>query len=70
MGKSKKKVVDLKPEAISEDQLESVRNIVGAINKLHADVGKLEAQKHNVLHTLAQGNDQLNVIQEEIRKEY
>ncbi len=70
MGKKKNKVVDLKPEAISKDQLERVQNIVGAVNKLHADIGKIEAQKHNLLHTLAQGNEQLNEVQEEIRKEY
>ena len=70
MSKKKNKVVDLKPEAISKDQLGRVQNIVSAVNKLHADIGKIEAQKHNLLHTLAQGNDQLNEIQEEIRKEY
>ncbi len=70
MGKKKNKVVDLKPEAISKDQLERVQNIVSAVNKLHADIGKIEAQKHNLLHTLAQGNEQLNEVQEEIRKEY
>ena len=70
MGKKKNKVVDLKPEVISKDQLERVQNIVSAVNKLHADIGKIEAQKHNLLHTLAQGNDQLNEVQEEIRKEY
>ena len=70
MGKKSNKVVDLKPEAISKDQLEKVQNIVSAVNKLHADIGKIEAQKHNLLHTLAQGNDQLNEVQEEIRKEY
>jgi allophanate hydrolase subunit 1 len=71
MGKKKKeKVINLKPEKISDEQLKSVQNIVSAINKLHADIGKLEAQKHNVLHTLAQGNDRLNAVQEEMRKEY
>tara|TARA_R110002126_G_scaffold220512_1_gene365933 strand:- start:4 stop:279 length:276 start_codon:yes stop_codon:yes gene_type:complete len=70
MGNKKNKVVDLKPEAISKDQLERVQNIVSAVNKLHADIGKIEAQKHSLLHTLAQGNDQLNEVQEEIRKEY
>ena len=52
MGKKSNKVVDLKPETISEEQLGKVQNIVQAINKLHADIGKLEAQKHNVLHAL------------------
>jgi len=70
MSKNKNKVVDLKPEAISKDQLERVQNIVSTVNKLHADIGKIEAQKHSLLHTLAQGNDQLNEVQEEIRKEY
>jgi hypothetical protein len=70
MGKKKNKVVDLKPEAISKDQLEKVQNIVSAVNKLHADIGRIEAQKHGLLHTLVQGNDQLNEVQEEIRKEY
>jgi allophanate hydrolase subunit 1 len=70
MGKKKEKVINLKPEKISDEQLDSVQNIVSAINKLHADIGKLEAQKHNVLHTLAQGNEQLNAVQEEMRKEY
>lgn len=70
MGRKKNKVVGLKPEAISKDQLERVQNIVSAVNKLHADIGKIEARKHNLLHTLAQGNDQLNEVQEEIRKEY
>jgi len=70
MGKKKEKVINLKPEKISDEQLDSVQNIVNAINKLHADIGKLEAQKHNVLHTLAQGNEQLNAVQEEMRKEY
>tara|TARA_R110000851_G_scaffold279019_1_gene432230 strand:+ start:201 stop:476 length:276 start_codon:yes stop_codon:yes gene_type:complete len=70
MGKKKNKVVDLKPEAISKDQLERIQGVVAAINKLHADIGKMEAQKHNLLHALAQGNDQLNEVQDEIRKEY
>ena len=33
MGKSKKKVVDLKQEAISEDQLKELQQVVSAINK-------------------------------------
>jgi len=70
MGKKKNKVVDLKPTSISNDQLEQVQKIVSAINKLHTDIGRLEAQKHNVLHTLSQGNEQLNEIQAEIQKEY
>lgn len=70
MGKKKNKVVDLKPEAISDEQLTKLQNIVQAINKLKMDIGQVEAQKHNMLHTLTQGNDQLNEIQSEIKGEY
>ena len=51
MGKSKKKVVDLKPEAISEDQLKELQQVVSAINKLQFDIGTMEVQKHNALQT-------------------
>jgi len=70
MGKKKNKVVDLKPEAISDEQLTKLQNIVQAINKLKMDIGQVEAQKHNMLHTLTQGNEQLNKIQSEIKDEY
>ena len=70
MGKKKNKVVDLKPEAISDEQLTKLQNTVQAINKLKMDIGQVEAQKHNMLHTLTQGNEQLNAIQSEIKDEY
>ena len=70
MGKKKNKVVDLKPEAISDEQLTKLQNVVQAINKLKMDIGQVEAQKHNMLHTLTQGNEQLNEIQSEIKDEY
>lgn len=70
MGKKKNKVVDLKPEAISDEQLTKLQKIVQAINKLKMDIGQVEAQKHNMLHTLTQGNEELNKIQSEIKDEY
>ena len=70
MGKKKNKVVDLKPEAISDEQLTKLQNVVQAINKLKMDIGQVEAQKHNMLHTLTQGNEELNKIQSEIKDEY
>tara|TARA_R110002050_G_scaffold150543_1_gene277336 strand:- start:691 stop:972 length:282 start_codon:yes stop_codon:yes gene_type:complete len=70
MGKKKNKVVDLKPEAISDEQLTKLQNIIQAINKLKMDIGQVEAQKHNMLHTLTQGNEQLNEVQSEIKDEY
>ena len=70
MGKSKKKVVDLKPEAISEDQLKELQQVVSAINKLQFDIGTMEVQKHNALHALFQGNDKLSEMQEKLKEQY
>ena len=68
----KEKVVDLKPkvEKISEVQLKKLQGIVSATNKLQFDIGTLEAQKHDALHALFQGNEKLRDIQVELEKDY
>ena len=70
MGKKKDKVVDLKPENISEEQLKELQQVVSAINKLQFDIGTMEVQKHNALHALFQGNDKLNEMQGKFEEQY
>ena len=70
MGKKKKKVVDLKPEKISEEQLTELQQVVSAINKLQFDIGTMEVQKHNALHAVFQGNDKLNEMQSKLAEQY
>ena len=70
MGKKKEKVIDLKPEKISEEELKELQNTVAAINKLQFDIGTMEAQKHSALHALFQGNDKLNDIQKSFQEKY
>ena len=70
MGKTKKKVIDLKPEKISDEQLKELQQVVSAINKLQFDIGTMEVQKHNALHALFQGNDKLNGMQNKFNEEY
>ena len=70
MGKKKNKVVDLKPESISEEQLKELQQVVSAINKLQFDIGTMEVQKHNALHALFQGNDKLNEMQGKFEEQY
>jgi len=70
MGKSKKKVVDLKPEKISDEQLKELQQVVSAINKLQFDIGTMEVQKHNALHAIFQGNDKLNEMQGKLAEQY
>ena len=71
MGKKKKEeVVDLKPEKISDEQLKELQNVISALNKLKFDIGTLEAQKHEGLHALFQGNDKLRDIQKSLQEQY
>ena len=70
MGKKKEKVIDLKPEKISEEELKELQNVVAAINKLQFDVGTMEAQKHNALHALFQGNEKLGGMQAKFQEDY
>jgi len=70
MGKKKEKVIDLKPEKISEEELTELRNVVSAINKLQFDIGTMEVQKHNALHALFQGNDKLTEMQASFKEKY
>ena len=70
MGKKKEKVIDLKPEKISEEELQELRNVVTAINKLQFDIGTMEVQKHSALHALFQGNDKLTAMQASYKEKY
>ena len=70
MGKKKEKVIDLNPEKISEEELTELRNVVSAINKLQFDIGTIESQKHNLLHTLFQTNDMIREMQDKFVDEY
>jgi len=70
MGKKKDKVVDLKPEAISADELKELQSIVSAINKLQFDIGVMEVQKHNAMHALLEGSDKLREMQDKLKEQY
>jgi TolA-binding protein len=70
MGKKKEKVVNLKPEKISDEHLAKLQGTVQALNNLKLEIAQLEIQKYNTLHTVSQGNEQLNKLQEELREEY
>ena len=72
MGKTKEKVIDLKPKVdkISEDHLKELQQVVSGINNIQFNIGKLEVQKHKMLHDLAINNDKVLLLQEKLEKEY
>ena len=64
------KVKDLRPTNINDDQLKTIQEIVSNINKIHMDTGRLEAQKHAMIHTLSDHQNKLNELQTELQNEY
>ena len=67
---AKENLVNLKPEKISEEHLNEVQAIVTKINDLRMEIGKLETNKHSLLHIYAGVNDELKVVQEKLEKDY
>jgi hypothetical protein len=71
MGK-KEKMVDLKPKAdkITEDQLKRLQQTVSEINQTQMEIGRIETQKHNIMHNLAHSQKVLIDMQDEFKKDY
>jgi len=68
----KEKVVELKTRAekISKQHLGELQNIVNALNATQFNIGKIEVQKHKLLHELATVQDQIKLTQDRMVKEY
>ena len=71
MGK-KEKLVELKPKVdkISDEHLKELQGIVNIINNIQFNVGKIEVQKHNLLHELVISQKKIIEMQDKLSKEY
>jgi hypothetical protein len=69
---NKEELVDLKPKAdkISEEHLKQMQEVVNIINNLQFNVGKLESQKHTLLHDLGISQKKILELQDVFSKEY
>jgi hypothetical protein len=65
-----KKVVDLKPAKVTDEQLKRIQETVSSINKGQMEVGKLETNKHALIHQISGYQEALQVLQNELEKEY
>ena len=67
MTKTKKAT---KPSKISNEQLNSLQDLINNINRHHLQIGQLESQKHSTLHNLAGLNDELILMREKFKTTY
>ena len=66
----KEKVVDLKPEKITDEQLKKVQSLVNIINRNNLEIGSIEIKKHEIMHNIAGLRDELTKLQTEFETEY
>ena len=65
-----KELKGIKPEKITNEQLEKLQTSVQKINRAQAEIGMLETRKHSVLHNIAGMQDELTLMQNEFEKDY
>ena len=71
MGK-KENLVDLKPRAdkISAEHLKEMQDVINIINNIQFNIGKIEGQKHTMLHDLGISQKKVLDLQGVFSKEY
>ena len=69
---TKEKTIEVKnrAEKVSDEHLKEIQETIGAINNFQFNIGKLEAQKHDILHRLATAQDKIALMQDTLQKEY
>ena len=67
---SKEKVVDLKPQNITTEELEGLQNLVNSMNRAQMEIGNLESRKHTMLHQVSGLQSQLQTMQKTFEDTY
>ena len=66
----KEKVVDLKPEKITDEQLKKVQSLINVINRNNLEIGSMEIKKHEMMHAVGSFRDELTSLQNEFQRDY
>ena len=69
-SKKIKELKGIKPEKITDEQLEKVQSTVNNINRAQLEIGSMELKKHEMMHNIVGLRDQLTVLQNEFEKDY
>jgi len=69
-SKKIKELKGIKPEKITDEQLEKVQDTVNNINRAQLEIGSMEVKKHELMHNIAGLRDELTILQTEFEKEY
>ena len=67
---AKEKVVDLKPQNITTEELEGLQNLVNSMNRAQMEIGSLESRKHGLLHQVTGLQTQMQTMQKTFEDTY
>jgi len=66
----KEKVVDLKPQNITEEELKNLQDLVNALNRVQIEIGSIESRKHGLLHQVISLQQQMQTLQKGFEELY
>ena len=59
-----------KPTNLTEDELKALQENVSKLNQVHLELGKLENQKHKILHQVNEIESLFDELQKELEEKY
>jgi len=65
-----KELKGIKPEKISDEQLQKVQTLINDINRAQIELGQMETKKHAILHHISSLQEAVGGIREEFEKDY
>ena len=65
-----KELKGVKPEKITDEQLEKVQAVINDINKSQIEIGQMETKKHAIMHHISALQEAVGEIRQEFEKEY
>ena len=69
-SKKIKELKGIKPEKITDEQLENVQKLINDINRSQMEMGQMETKKHALLHHISTLQEGVGLIRDEFEKEY
>jgi len=65
-----KELKGVKPEKITDEQLEQVQKLINEINRSQIELGQMETKKHAILHSVSALQETVGDMRDTFEKDY
>jgi hypothetical protein len=69
-SKKIKELKGIKPEKVTDEQLQEVQNLINDINRSQMELGQIETKKHAILHHISMLQEGVGSMRDKFEKEY